>query len=211
MDDQLSAENLADKVFMDEFMAKNMSQQMNRILSSHFSVSQPHLLEVQTDIGPRIEAFWFFGGLEVPYEVQRSRAGKEWTKEFKDEPIDTPVRYEGNPILHLRHHLPLKEIISLEESENPALEVYAEVYDPRKTGHFFERVRAGVIPGFWPGDHSEFGSLSYHKRGYLLTRPEEFNDNLDAIKAQAVLGSFSWLYTQACYQGKIEFSVSLIS
>ncbi|XP_058792079.1 large ribosomal subunit protein mL65 [Phymastichus coffea] len=201
LDDQLNAENYRDKAFMDDLMGKTISQQMNKILSVNFSLTHAHLLESELDIDPRIEAFWFFGGLEVPSEVKKSRAGIKWTAEFKDESINMPLKYTGSPILHLRHCLPLKEIVSLQESENLSLEVPVEAYDLRKKGYFMDRLRATVIPGFWPGDHSEFGTVSYHKRGYLCHRPEVFNDNLDALKAQAVFGSFSWLYTQACYQG----------
>lgn len=180
-------------------MAKAVSQQINRILTTHLAPNYNHLIEAQMDIEPRREAFWFFGGFELPYEMVKKR--KNAREEVKDEPINQNLQYIGHPIFQLRHNLPLKEIISLEESENPSLEIPVESKDPRQYELFSERRRATIIPGFWPGDHSEFGIISYHNRGHLQTRPKHFNDEEDALKTQAVLGSFSWLYGQACYQG----------
>lgn len=200
-DYQLTADELEDKCFMDNVMAKDMSLQVNRILSTNLSQNYNHLLESQLDIGPRIEAFWVFGGFEPPRETVRAKDGREQTKAYKDEPINQFLQYNGSPILQLRHKLPLKEIVSLQESEDPNLDIPVEPLDPRKQEYFHEHQHASIIPGFWPGDFGEFGLVSYHNRGHIVTRPEKFSDHTDAIKTQAVFGSFSWLYGQACYQG----------
>ena len=193
---------------MDNVISKSVSQQIHRILTTNLAVNYAHLLEAQMDIEPRNEAFWFFGGLETPYETVRARKG-HWAKEWSDEPINQCIQYYGNPVLQVRHNLPLKEIMPLKDSENSSLEIPVEPLDPRKVGYMLDRTRATIVPGFWPGDQNEFGIISYHNRGYLTRRPAQFNDNLDAIKTQAVLGSFSWLYSQACYQGKKLYSCLL--
>lgn len=185
---------------MDSIMAKAVTQQINRILTTHLSPSHSHLLETEIDMDPRHEAFWFFGGYEVPYELKKRRKAG-YAKEWADSPVNQCLHYTGTPILQLRHNLPMKEIISIEESEDPSLKIPVESLDPRQYGFFRDRRRATVIPGFWPGDHSEFGFISYHNRGELPIRPEHYNDAEDAIKTQAVFGSFGWLYGQACYQG----------
>jgi small subunit ribosomal protein S30 len=161
-----------------------------------------HLLDTQIDIEPRIEAFWAFGGLELPYKFQifNKINNPRYHRKYPDR-LNQYMKYTGSPMLHLRHHLPLKEVISLEDSENDNLEIPVRKFDLRKVGYFQNRERATIIPGFWPGDYNEFGLLSYHNTGYLMQRPESFNDNIDAITAQAIFGSFSWLYAQACYQG----------
>lgn len=192
---------MEDKAFVDNLVAKAVSQQLNRILTTHLSTKYNHLIETQIDMEPRNEAFWFFGGYEAPYELRRKRRGG-WAKEWENAPIDQCLHYTANPIFQLRHNLPLKEIISLQESENSSFEIPVEDRDPRQFEYFYERRRAAIIPGFWPGDHSEFGFISFHNRGHLQNRPKNFNDEEDAIKSQAVFGSFSWLYGQACYQGE---------
>lgn len=60
-----------------------------------------------------------------------------------------------------------------------------------------------IIPGYWPGDQDEFGLLSIHGRGHILTRQESFGeqDNLEALHCQAMKASFGWLLAQANYQG----------
>ena len=60
-----------------------------------------------------------------------------------------------------------------------------------------------VFLGFWPGDPHEFGLLSYHSRGHTLGRPPHFGEkeHSQAIHAQAVLATYSWLLAQSTYQG----------
>lgn len=200
-DHQYEPADLKDEVTMTNLRAKAVSQQVNRILSANLSPDYNHLLEAQLDVDPRVEAFWVFGGYEVPRDVAKSRKGFKHMKEYVNDPIDQCIKYTGKPMIHLRHRLPLREIVSLKEAEDVGLEVPIEPLDPRKMGYFPELVRATIIPGFWPGDHHEFGILSYLSSAHLAGRSETFNDNTDAAAAQAVLGSFSWLYSQACYQG----------
>ena len=157
------------------------------------------MLETELDVDPRIEAFWFFGGFEVPKEVMKSREVKSWTREFKDDPTNQPLHYYGSPIFQLRHKLPLKELLPVEVCEDESLEVPIEDVDPRKAGYFPDRKHASIIPGFWPGDPSEFGVISYHYRGHLSART--YDDHADVLRAQAIMASFSWLYGQVCYQG----------
>ncbi|KAJ8669585.1 hypothetical protein QAD02_000844 [Eretmocerus hayati] len=195
-----NANQLEDPVFLENQTAKSVSQQLNRILTTNLSKNYPHLMEAQVDSDPRIEAFWFFGGFETPKEVRAARRG-HFAKDWEEERVEQCMKYTGNPIFQVRHHKPLREIIPLEECMHEALDIPVEESDPRKLGYFGERQRATIIPGFWPGDPNEFGCLSYHYRGHLTTRPENYNDNEDALKAQAVYASFTWLYSQACYQG----------
>lgn len=60
-----------------------------------------------------------------------------------------------------------------------------------------------LIAGYWPGEHDQFGLLSFHGRGHILDRKESFGeeDNLEALHCQAIKSSFGWLLAQANYQG----------
>ncbi|XP_011501135.1 PREDICTED: 28S ribosomal protein S30, mitochondrial [Ceratosolen solmsi marchali] len=201
-DHEYNSEQLNDKCFMDNVLAKNVSQQINSILISNLCPTNVHLIDTQIDIEPRIEAFWAFGGLEQPEKYKKfNQFCNPRIHRRYPERLNQYMKYIGKPILHLRHNLPLKEIISLKDSEDEKLDIPINKFDLRKMGYFQSRERATIIPGFWPGDYSEFGFLSYHSIGHLKNRPEQFNDNVDAIIAQAIFGSYSWLYTQACYQG----------
>ncbi|XP_063990805.1 large ribosomal subunit protein mL65 [Diachasmimorpha longicaudata] len=172
--------------------------QANRILASSLARRYPHLLEAQTDRNPRVEAFWFAGGLELHKYITVGRKARGW-HEVLDEPADRALQYLGQPSLQLRHKLPLKEIIPLSECENPDFDIPTFKYDPRTLGHCRKRRHGTNIPGFWPGDALEFGLLSYHKRGYMLGR--NWNDEVDALKTQAVYANWAWLLAQACHLG----------
>lgn len=181
-------------------------RQVNRILLATLSSDVPHLLEAQIDYEPRIEAFWFAGGIQPPTEVKNAKAGLKWSKDFAEESIDRRIQYRGDPILQLRHDLPLAEIVSLSESENPAFTIPEFRLDPRVLGYELKNVHGINIPGFWPGDPSEFGILSYHRRGHIDTRIETFKDEEEALNVQAIYASYGWLLSQACYQGFSTFT-----
>lgn len=76
-------------------------------------------------------------------------------------------------------------------------------YNPKVIGYNREFRHGTNIPGYWPGDTDRFGLISYNTLGHILERPETFGDedNMEALISHAILGSFSWLHSQACYQG----------
>ncbi|KAL7305627.1 hypothetical protein TKK_0002355 [Trichogramma kaykai] len=200
-DYQFSLKELEDKTLQENIRTKAISEQINRILMSSLSMKYPHLMESQIDIDPRIEAFWFFGGFEVPPLIKKARKSKENSKEWADEPVNQQLQYKGKPILQVRHQLPLREIMSMEATKDTSWEIPVEDLDPRTVGYKKLYEHASIIPGFWPGDPNEFGLVSYHNMGYLHKRHETYEDREDAIKSQAILANFAWLYGQACYQG----------
>ncbi|CAK9809468.1 28S ribosomal protein S30, mitochondrial [Anthophora quadrimaculata] len=173
--------------------------QINRIILTTLALSTPHLLEAEIDFEPRIEAFWFIGGVDRSTMSKRSRKNISSEEKYINEPINMPVRYVGSPILQLRHLIPLREFVSLAESTNPDLTVPKFKYDPRVLGYSFAHKHATCIPGFWPGDPAEFGLLSYHNANRIFCRPLDLGNN--AITVQAILASYGWLLSQACYQG----------
>lgn len=162
-----------------------------------------HLLETEIDFEPRVEAFWFVGGIDPPTLVKKAKTNSEWNKDYADDPVNIPVQYSGSPILQLRHLFPLKEILSLSDSENPQFDVPEFKFDPRVLGYQFAYKKATSIPGFWPGDPAEFGFLSYHSATHLMNKLEtlKFDNICDALTVQAIFASYGWLLSQACYQG----------
>lgn len=164
---------------------------INRILLSNLSSTAPHLLEVEVDFEPRIEASWFVGGMSPSKHAVNNRYAE-----------DMPFQYVGNPILTLRHRLPLPEV---DDFTNVKKDVIRCVHDPRTIGYCLQRRHATNIPGFWPGDPSEFGLLSYHNTS-MCNRPSTYDDKIDAYAVQAIYASYSWLLAQACYQGFTTFN-----
>lgn len=188
------------KINMEESISKALIQRINRIMLMHLAPENLHLLHTEVDFEPRLEASWFTGGL-YPSKSLRKFRESTFLKDYVDDPVNLPVHYIGQPVMHLRHKHPLKEIIALSDCENPALDVPTFKLNPKVLTYFMEKKHLTNIPGFWPGDENEFGFLSYHNCTYLQKRSEKYNDTSTALTVQAILASYSWLFSQACYQG----------
>lgn len=186
----------------DNAMSKAISRHVHRVVISHLVLDNPSLLEMEIDYDPRIEAFWFVGGISTPPVIKDLQRKQRLPTEMVKLGVDRAIQYLGKPNFQLRHHLPLPEILSLTDSINPDFTVPDFKYEPRVTGLCNGRRHGTNIPGFWPGDSREFGFLSYHYCGYLAVRPETFDDMFDALKVQTVLASWGWLTSQACNQGE---------
>ncbi|XP_032687299.1 39S ribosomal protein S30, mitochondrial [Odontomachus brunneus] len=202
---ELSDEDFKSKEKMEGIVSKAIIERINRTILTHLSSKYSHLLNAEVDIEPRLEASWFMG-LEPPENLKEYRRKRKLPDNYIDEPINFPVQYLGQPVVHLRYKHPLKEIISLSECENPDLDVPTFKYFPVTMGYLLKRKHVTNIPGFWPGDENDFGLLSYHNCAYLHKRLPCFDDTLDAKIVQAILASYSWLLTQACYQGFSTFN-----
>ncbi|XP_043277683.1 39S ribosomal protein S30, mitochondrial [Venturia canescens] len=211
--EEFEKENLDNPTMIDDVLSKAVSKKVHQSLVSGLAPEHPHLLEAEVDFDPRIEAFWFTGGLETPTCVKlwrRTAAYKNRKKlnkrpdDYPDYPCDRGFQFIGDPNFQLRHNLPLPEIIPLSESENPAFDVPVSKYEPKTLNYWGGRRHGTNIPGFWPGDKSEHGFISYHKSGYLKSRP--YDDTPDALRAQAILGSWGWLLAQACNLGFSTFN-----
>ncbi|KAM3965531.1 mitochondrial ribosomal protein S30 [Aphomia sociella] len=187
---------------------KVLARQINRIITNNLADKVSHILSAQVDYEPRHEAFWFVGGVDVPTSVLKWRKQYLWLKDRIDEPIDRPVQYLGTPFLAMRSRLPLRPIVEYSEAENPEFKVPKFTYKPETVGYFSQFRHGTNIPGFWPGDHEEFGLLSIHGRRHMLYRKASYGpeDALEALHCQAMTSSFGWLLAQANYQGFTTFN-----
>lgn len=190
--------NLDKKVEIDNNICQALIQKINRTMLIHLSSMYPYLLQAEVDIKPRLEASWFAGGVEPPFFMKQYRKKYANLKNFVDDLVDLPVQYIGQPAMHLRYKHPLREVISVNECQNPDLDIPTFKFCPMVLTYKLGRRHLTNIPGFWPGDKNEFGFLSYHN---LQGRPKEYNDTSEALTVQAILASYSWLLSQACYQG----------
>lgn len=189
---------------LENLVSNVLIRETNRFMLTNFSPEFPHLMETDVDFDPRVEAFWHIGG--IPKNARRYKEfanHKTWKNHcaLADKPDDRCMQFLGSAVVQLRHEFPLPEILPHEESENPDFKVPDYKYCPSFLGYSREPRRATIIPGFWPGEKNEFGLLSMHKRGHLCTRSPKYDDANEALITQAILASFGWLYSLACYQG----------
>lgn len=191
-------------VEMDNQLGAAIVQEINRVLLNTLSADCSHLLEVETDLNPRHEAFWHVGGVAPPLSLKKSREGSAWQKEFANDSIDRNVQYLGSPYLALRHKQPLEAFVPQDSATEEVIKsVPLFEYDARSIGYSVNHRHGTTLPGFWPGSPYEFGILSYQRRHHLMENNPSFGsvDQKEALHAQGIQSSFAWLLGQACYQG----------
>lgn len=108
----------------------------------------PHLSEVDTDIDPRHEAFWFFGGTDPPERIRKIRANGSWQKVYADDPVDRNIQYTGKPLLTLRHEHPLESPMEFEQfSPDDISKVPEYKLDVSTLGYRYDHRHAATVPG----------------------------------------------------------------
>ncbi|GLG96810.1 Uncharacterized protein GBIM_03711 [Gryllus bimaculatus] len=172
--------------------------QINRVIISSLSADFPHLQTCQVDHFPRIESFWIVGGIDPPKRLEKIR--KTSNNGDLGKPVDVKFQYLGRPIAQLRHELPLQPAAIESEIQKIESNVPEFHYDPRVLGVDKLQRHVTNIPGFWPGDKSEFPLMSFHSSKYLANR-SSYDDSEAAPYVHAVLASFAWLQALACYKG----------
>lgn len=205
---ELSKVIVEDKCNMENYITNKIIYQINRIMLAYLSKEMKFLMECQVDQEPRIEAFWYATGLDPPSYVKKSDPTFVSVKYRKGQDYQFPIHYIGSPILQLRSKHPLHEVLSFEDvcANKEEYSVPEQNWSPIANGFALERRHGIILPGFWPGEKSPFGLLSYHNRGYLLRQPDLSKDTNNALTAQAILASYSWLLGQAAYQGFTPFN-----
>lgn len=141
------------------------------------------------------------------------RNKKYWLRPFAKDPLNRAFRFQGTPILTLRHQLPLQPFDNVdfseltEENKNIGIEEVAPI-DPHARGWTFDHQHGVIVPGFWPGNVREYGLLSFYDRSILVNRLQSYGeaDNQEAIHSLGINASYSYAYAQACYQGFSTFN-----
>ncbi|XP_055379889.1 39S ribosomal protein S30, mitochondrial [Condylostylus longicornis] len=186
-------------------------QQINQCLLKHLSKNFQHLSELEIDIRPRHEAFWWTGGIQPTKNIRKSLEGREYTKLKANQPTFRAIQYTGKPFLSLRHSLSLKPFTEVSNINNANIDSLIPIYeyDPRTLGYSIEYRHGTIIPGYWPGNVNEFGFLNYQHRNNSI----EINKLIpltaeilrEAMHIKGIQSSFAWLFAQACYQGFSNF------
>uniref|UniRef100_A0A0P5S287 28S ribosomal protein S30, mitochondrial n=1 Tax=Daphnia magna TaxID=35525 RepID=A0A0P5S287_9CRUS len=184
--------------------SRNFIPLLNRMLVTVLSPLNNELGLTDIDLKPRLEAFWSLGGIEPDKLLRKCRENDKLNNKIKaDEPMDRPIQYYGSPCLNLRHSKPLPQLLDRNSGLSTEGTIPSWNLDPRVMGYKYKHCRATNVPGFWPGVEAQHGYLSYLSRGYLKQRDEQLttSDHQEALHVQAILHSFAWTLSQACYLG----------
>lgn len=123
-------------------------KQINRAIINALGADVDHLGQLEVDVDPRHEAFWFVGGLSPPTSVQTKKMNSCWQKEYAKEPVDRQFQYVGRPLLTLRHQFPLPVVrTEATQLEQEVLDVPQYKYDPRTVGYAHDYKHGTNIPG----------------------------------------------------------------
>lgn len=105
------------------------------------------MYEAETDIDPRHEAFWFFGGNPPPERIRNIRR-KDWQRQYADDPVNRSYYYTGKPLLTLRHEHPLESPMEFEHfTAEDVSKVPEYTLDPFTAGYSNEHNPAITVPG----------------------------------------------------------------
>lgn len=184
----------------------SLIQEVNRLLLNYLSPDYEHINELEMDLNPRHEAFWFVDGIMPPERVTKLRE-KMWQKNMANDPILRPYQYLGQPILTLRHKNPLDPIIQTVSKTRDDVPVYK--YDCRTLGYTTEYRHGVTIPGFWPGASNEHAILSYQRRSFIplnTISALQKSDQQNMIHSLGIQSSFAWLHGIASYHGFSTFN-----
>ncbi|XP_076067555.1 mitochondrial ribosomal protein S30 [Oratosquilla oratoria] len=181
----------------------NFLQGLQRIMISSLSPQISHLRTASVDVQPRIEAFWFLGGIQPDLQLKKIRKNCDFLKDKENDPIDRPIQCMAHPTISIRSNLGLPEVVSMENSLATDGEVPVEQMDPRAYGFYYKHSPAVTLPGFWPGEVNEHGLLFFHTR-YGLERQclrSQTNDMQNVIMQKLILASFTQASSFASYFG----------
>lgn len=126
--------------------------QIHRVIVNSLVADVEHLRDVEVDVDPRHEAFWFVGGISPPKMVKTIRGKCSWQRSIRNDPVNRQFQYIGNPLLTVRHQNPLPVVGSeVSFSEHALKEVPRVSQDPRTIGYSHSYRHGANIPGWLNG------------------------------------------------------------
>ncbi|XP_042879584.1 28S ribosomal protein S30, mitochondrial-like isoform X2 [Penaeus japonicus] len=176
---------------------------LHKILASSLAPSAEHLKDAVVDIRPRVEAFWFLGGLQPDNLLKKKRRNFKYMKDKEHDPMERSIQAESSPCLCVRTSLGLPEVVSREDSLATSAPVPVENLDPRAYGFKFKHKHATIVTGFWPGEKKEHSQLWLHSREFEEKFGLEFglHNVHNALIQKMIISSFSQAFAHATYQG----------
>ncbi|XP_014681267.1 PREDICTED: 28S ribosomal protein S30, mitochondrial-like [Priapulus caudatus] len=158
-----------------------------------------HLLTAKVDNETRQEAFWFVGG----FPKREEKGGHLQTK------YGMAFQYKAKPWYLIRTRDALPQIVSRDDTLSTEAEVPECKYHPVAVGMTFYRDEFSMVPGFKDGDTNAFGLVQFHE---CCEQTRDLTERFGAKEVEklwlghGIISSFSWLLSQAFYQGFDHFN-----
>jgi len=192
------------KIYGDQHRkARVFLAELHRIIMSSVSTNNEQLSASIANLDPRIEAFWFLGGIEPDNIRKKVMKGNKWFEHRENELIERPVRSIVKPCMNVHVANGLPEVVPLDHSLVTNGEVPVANLDPRAYGYRFEHNHAAITPGVWPGVRNEANQLSYYSMESINRAVDKYGEVFrhEAVTQSAVLSSFTQGLAQALHLG----------
>ncbi|KAK4298493.1 hypothetical protein Pmani_029168 [Petrolisthes manimaculis] len=165
--------------------------------------SVPHIEDSMLDLRPRVEAFWFLGGIPPDNMLKKTRKNFTVTKEYENDPIDRPIQGTSTPVLGLRVTDGLPEVVPWDDPLATSATLPKSVLDPRAYGYKFAKKHATIVTGFWPGERQEHTQLWLHNQDFIQSYKLEFGEKAarDGLRQKMLVASFTQALAHATYLG----------
>ncbi|CAG7838182.1 unnamed protein product [Allacma fusca] len=194
-----------------------VANQINRLLIAGLASDTAHLRTCQVDHKPKLEAFWFCGGMEpknreIGFKKVKKKFYGEKSKIDPEGPVERNFQYLGSSLLQIRCVNPIKNYVDAEsdlceKGDNfpDRMRQFAKAYGIPRT------VRYGTcLNGHWSGDGHRSSLLSIHPQHHLAHDYRQnshwLEDQQSALDSQAIVCSFSRLLAQAYNFGFDQFT-----
>eukprot|EP00095_Tigriopus_kingsejongensis_P003615 maker-scaffold49_size462716-snap-gene-1.22 protein:Tk03615 transcript:maker-scaffold49_size462716-snap-gene-1.22-mRNA-1 annotation:"28s ribosomal protein mitochondrial" len=214
------------RIDMIEWKLQQRLRVINRFFLNHLLGPAPHLLGVQVDHDPRVEAFWFRSGMDPDVSLIRKRKGlvkylkkvkrPPWStamkpsEDYPQQPGDQVMQSKANPHLVHRHPGMIAPFIGQDHDlcQNPD-QVPTFTLAPRTLG-YIKSSKAGVnLPGCWTGSNNIHASLLLlspvnvidYRQVSQTIHEEQFGHRQDMLASKLILTGFTQLLAQACFLG----------
>lgn len=188
---------------IERHQTQNFLLGLHKILAAALAPTSEHIKDSVVDVRPRVEAFWFLGGLQPDNLLKKKRRNFKPMKDREHELMERAMQAESSPSLCVRTSLGLPEVVSREDSLATSAPVPVENLDPRAYGLKFEHKHATIVTGFWPGETKEHSQLWLHSREFEERFGMEFGPHNvhNALMQKMIVSSFSQALAHATYQG----------
>lgn len=209
--------------YLEKIQSDVLVKKIHEIVMANLERSE-HLSNCTEDIAPRNEAFWFRGGIQPDKNMIKKRLGNQksidkyikygadiekFTDERVNEVYERAIQIKSKPVLQLRGDAPLPPFVARDSVLATTSQVPIFNYDPRTLGIQAKCQHGTNIPGYWPEDQNQHGSLSiinrFNRYSIKAVCSKNTIENEESLRkqiiAKAILTSFGWLLPQAVHLG----------
>jgi len=164
-------------------------KRVHDLIQTNLCHTEPHILNSVEMAMPRVEGFWFRGGIKPDKSMIKKRQGLQdmmkkkmratlterdrevWEEKlaqrdeaYVNKTYERCIQVKADTVLHMRHADPLNEFVDRDDKLCTEIDIPIVDFDPRSY-EFKTKCQHGTnIPGCWPQDNNRMGLLAYHNR-----------------------------------------------